>query len=318
MTAQAEMKAIRIHQFGGSEVLRYESAPIPQAADDEILIKVAATAYNPVDLAMRSGYLQKIFSHEFPYIPNIEVSGTVEASGAAVSGFKPGDNVYAFLDMSKDGAAAEYVTTKAEFASLAPKTISLADAAALPVGALTAWQGLFEHGRLAAGQRVLIAGAAGGVGAYAVQLAKLQGAYVIGTASARSSVKLRDLGIDEIIDYQQEEVTGRVNEKLDLILNLSPESTETISTWLPLLKEGGILVSTANPADAELAKRYGIHVVQMGARQDGGQLSQIASLVESGKLEPWITERLALQDLVLVHEQSAAGKIHGKVLITVE
>jgi NADPH:quinone reductase-like Zn-dependent oxidoreductase len=158
--------------------------------------------------------------------------------------------------MYKDGAAAEYVVTKASYAAQAPANLELSDAAAIPVGALTAWQGLFDHGKLQKGGRVLIAGAAGGVGSYAVQLAEHPGAYVIGTSSAGSVPMLQELGIDELIDYTRETVTGKLDEKVDLILNLSPEGPEEINKWLHLLTEGGSLVSTVNPADEELASAH--------------------------------------------------------------
>ena len=317
MTSGKYMKAIRIHQFGGSEELRYEEAPIPSPAADEILIKVAATAFNPVDATIRMGYLQAVFPHDLPYIPNLEVSGTIEGVGEEVKAFHTGDKVYAFLDMSKDGAAAEYVVTQASYAALAPANLELSDAAAIPVGALTAWQGLFDHGKLQKGGRVLIAGAAGGVGSYAVQLAKHHGAYVIGTSSAGSVPMLQELGIDELIDYTSETVTGKLDEKVDLILNLSPESPEEINKWLHLLTEGGSLVSTVNPADGELAAQLGVKALRIGVRQDGAQLAQIAALVEAGKLKTWITERLPLAELASAHAKSRAGKVRGKVLIRV-
>ncbi|QUL52307.1 NADP-dependent oxidoreductase [Paenibacillus tritici] len=316
-TQNTSMKAIRIHQFGGIGELRYEEAPIPAPAADEILIKVAASGFNPVDVKIRMGYLQAFFPHHFPYIPGIEVSGIVERTGEAVTEFQAGDKVYAALDMSQDGGAAEYVVTKAQYAALAPASLELADAAALPVGVLTAWQGLFEHGSLPAGGRVLIAGAAGGVGSYAVQLAKLHGAYVIGTSSAASIPMLQELGIDEIIDYTRESVTDKLNTKVDLILNLSPENTEELNKWLPLLKEGGALVSAVNPADEQLAAQLGVRTHQIYGHADREQMTRMAALVDEGKLKLQITARLPLAELASAHAMSEAGKIRGKVLITV-
>lgn len=317
MDEATHMKAIRIHQFGGLEELRYEDAPIPSPEADEILIKVAGTAFNAADVKIRKGYLQAFFPHEFPYIPNIEVSGTVEAAGAEVTDFQPGDRVYAALDMSRDGAAAEYVVTKTQYAALAPVSLELSDAAALPIGVLTAWQGLFDHGNLPQGGRVLIAGAAGGVGSYAVQFAKQHGAYVIGTSSAASMPMLQELGIDEIIDYTKESVTDKLKDKVDLILNLSPESTEVLNTWLPLLKEGGALISAVNPADEALAAQLGVKVHQLFAREDRTLLTRVAELVDAGKLKLWITDRLPLTELAASHAMSEAGKLRGKVLITI-
>ncbi|MFD1775569.1 NADP-dependent oxidoreductase [Paenibacillus rhizophilus] len=318
MTIKGDMKAVRIHEYGGTEVIRYEVTPIPEIDQDEVLIKVAATAFNPVDAAIRMGALKNIFPHRMPYIPNVEASGVIESIGGAVTNFKPGDPVFVFLDMTKDGAAAEYVVTKTENAALAPKSIDLQDAGAIPVGALTAWQGLFDHGKLQEGQRVLITAAAGGVGSYAVQLAKWKGAHVIGTASEASFPLLQGLGIDQIIDYKHEAVEEKVSDKLDLILNLAPEGPAELNKWLPLLKEGGIFVSTTSPADAELANRSGVQTIRMYVGRNAGQLSQIAALVDEGRIKPVITERVKLDDLALIHNKSQAGKIRGKVLINLD
>ncbi|MEC0234009.1 NADP-dependent oxidoreductase [Paenibacillus kribbensis] len=235
-------------------------------------------------------------------------------TGAAVSSLKPGDRVFVFLDMTKDGAAAEYVVTKAFYVALAPRSIHLQDAAAISVGALTAWQGLFQHGGLQEGQRVLITAAAGGVGSYAVQLAKWKGAYVIGTASAASFPILQEFGIDKLIDYKQETIEEKMREKVDLILNLSPESPAEVSKLLYLLKEGGILVSPASPADEELARQLNVKMLRMSVQQNAGQLAQIAQLVDEGRLKTAISERVRLNELALVHDKS--GKTRGKVLIT--
>lgn len=309
------MKAVRYHQYGGPDVLQYEEVPVPDVSSDEVLIKVAATAFNPSDAAIRMGYLKDFLPLELPFIPGVDVSGVIEQTGESVKGLKVGDKVFALLDLTKNGAAAEYVVCKAIDVAHAPKNIHLQDAAAIPGGALTAWQGLFDHGNLQSGQRVLITAAAGGVGSFAVQLAKWKGAYVIGTASEKSSPSLKELGIDEIIDYKNESIEDRVAEKVDVIFNLSPLASEDVTNLLHLLKKGGTLVSSSNPADENLATELGVHAVRMAVQRNAEQLSQVANLVDAGHIKPFITERVPLSNLATVHEK--VGQTRGKVLIYV-
>ncbi|MGU3472539.1 NADP-dependent oxidoreductase [Paenibacillus sp. D51F] len=310
------MKAVRYHQYGAADVLQYEEAPIPEASTDEVLIKVAATAFNPSDAMVRMGALKDFLPLELPFIPNVDVSGIVERVGDSVTGLNVGDKVFAFLDMTRNGAAAEYVVSKAADVAIAPATIALQDAAAVPGGAMTAWQGLFDHGNLQSGQRVLITAAAGGVGSFAVQMAKWKGAYVIGTASESSFSALQQLGIDEIIDYKTEAVEEKVTEKVDLIFNLAPIPSEEVTKLLRLLKEGGKLVTALNPADEEAAKELGVHAERMAVQRNSEQLSQIAQLVDAGAVSPFITERHPLSNLASVHEKM--GQMRGKVLLLVD
>jgi NADPH:quinone reductase-like Zn-dependent oxidoreductase len=239
----------------------------------------------------------------------------IEKAGAAVNELKAGDKVFAFLDMSKNGGAAEYVAAKAVDISLAPKSIALQDAAAIPSGSTTAWQGLFELGNLQAGQRVLITASAGGVGSMATQLAKWKGAHVIGTASERSFAKLKEFGVDQIINYKTEKIADVVKEKVDLIFNLSPLSAEDVTNLLRLLKKGGTLVSASNPADDGVAKELGVNAVRMAVKRNAKQLSKIADLVDQKFVKPNISERVPLSQLPSVHER--VGQTHGKVLIIV-
>src|SRR5215213_2019337 len=210
-----KMKAVRFHAFGDADVLRYEDVEQPEPGAGELRIRVAATSFNPVDDGIRGGYLQGPFPVTLPHIPGIEVAGTVDALGDDVSGVQIGDDVIGFLPMVADGASAEYVVAPAEMVAPAPKSISLADAAAMPMVALTAWQALFDDAGLTAGQRVLINGAGGAVGGYAVQLAKNAGAHVIATASPSSSERVRSAGADEVIDHTTTEVI--VAEPVDVL-----------------------------------------------------------------------------------------------------
>ena len=213
------MKAMRFHEFGGPDVLRYEEIEEPTPDAGEVRIRVAATSFNGVDAGIRGGYLQGPFPVVLPHTPGIDVAGTVDAVGEGVANVKVGDRVVGFLPMTADGASAEYVLAPAGILAPAPTSIPLSDAAALPMVGLTAWQALFDDAGLAAGQRVLINGAGGGVGGYAVQLAKWAEAQVIATASPRSSERVKSAGADEIIDYATADLT--VAEPIDVLLNLA-------------------------------------------------------------------------------------------------
>ena len=244
------MKAVRFHEYGDPDVLRYEDADEPVPGPDEVRIRVAGTAFNPVDAGIRGGYLQEPFPVVLPHVPGIDVAGTVDAVGANVTVRRVGDRVIAFLPMVADGAAAEYVLAPAQILADAPASIPLADAAALPSVGLTAWQSLFEHADLRAGQRLLVNGAGGAVGGYAVQLAKRAGAHVIATASPRSTERVRRAGADEIIDRTTTTVVEAVSQPVDVLLNLAPIEPAELSALAGLVRAGGVMLSTVPTADA--------------------------------------------------------------------
>ena len=214
------MKAIRFHEYGDINVLRYEETPQPTPGPEEALVAVAATAFNPVDTWFRAGIIDQIFPVSFPHTLGLDLAGTVVDHGPGVDDPAIGAEVIGFLPMTGPGAAAEYVNAPAELLVPAPATIPLIDAAAIPVPALTAWQALFEHGNLVAGQRVLVNGAGGGVGGFVVQLAKRAGAKVIATASPRSVNAVRAAGADHIIDYTAANVADALDVPVDLAINL--------------------------------------------------------------------------------------------------
>ncbi|MBM4765040.1 NADP-dependent oxidoreductase [Bacillus sp. B15-48] len=307
------MKASVIHQYGGPEVIQYKEVQVPSINDGDVLIKVAATSFNPVDALIRSGLFQTGLKLKFPYILGLDVAGVVEKVGNSVNNFRVGDSVYAYLDRSRNGGAAEYVACEASEVAHAPKSIPLQDAAALPLVASTAWQGLFEHGNLQKGQRVLITAAAGGVGSVAVQLAKWKGAYVIGTASERSFDILRKLGIDELINYKSEAPERVLKESVDLIFNLSPAQSSEVNKLLMLLKPGGMLVSAAKAADNQEAERLGVRTIRMASKRNAQHLSEIAKLVDEGFVKPFITERIPVSKTAEAHKKQ--GQNNGKILL---
>src|SRR6476646_6151408 len=212
------MKAIRIHEYGGPEVLKYEDARRPQPQAGEVLIRVHAAGVNPVDSAIRTGHVQEIFPVSFPWIPGWDLSGVVEELGADVTKFNKGDEVFAIPDATRNGTYAEYIVARESEVALKPKSLHHIRAAGVPVAAITAWNALFDSAQLRRGQRVLIHGGAGGVGHFAVQLAKRKGAHVIATASARNHELVYELGADEAIDYQTQKFED-VARNIDIVID---------------------------------------------------------------------------------------------------
>ncbi|MFE2429341.1 NADP-dependent oxidoreductase [Streptomyces sp. NPDC059373] len=308
------MKAVRFHAYGDPGVLCYEDAARPDPAAGDVLIEVAATSFNPVDAGIRAGYLQQVFPVALPHIPGIDVAGTIVRLGEGVTGWAPGDRVIGFLPMTAAGAAAEFVAAPAAVLAAAPTTIPLTTAAALPAAALTAWQALFEHVELRAGQRVLVNGAGGGVGGFAVQLAKEAGAFVIATASPRSADAVRAEGADQIIDYTATTPADALTEPVDAVLNLVAASEAEMTALTGLVRQGGVIVTTATPAAGDPDR--GVRAVGMQLRTDAGQLATLAKKVDAGEIRVEVSATYPLSQTALVHEQSAAGRIRGKVVLT--
>jgi NADPH:quinone reductase-like Zn-dependent oxidoreductase len=308
------MKAVRFHEFGGPEVLRYEDVDRPHPAAGQVLVRVAATSFNQVDAAIRSGFLQQVFPVALPHIPGIDVAGTVAEIGEGVAGWSVGDAVVGFLPTTEDGASAEFVLAPGEVLTGAPTSIPLVDAAALPSTSLSAWQALFEQADLKAGQRVLVNGAGGGVGGYALQLAKQAGATVIATASPRSRDAVEAFGADRIVDYTATAVTEAISEPVDVVLNLVMAPESNLAGLTDLVSDGGVLVSTTSPAPDDPGRD--VRTVRLFVRSDAGQLATIVELVDSGELRVDVSKRFPLSDIARVHELGAAGKFRGKVILT--
>jgi NADPH:quinone reductase-like Zn-dependent oxidoreductase len=306
------MKAVRFHEFGGPEVLRYEDADQPVAGDGQVLIRVAGSAFSSADTGIRGGTLP--FPVSLPHVPGYDVSGAIAAVGDGVTNLQVGDAVVGFIPMGADGSAAEYVVAPADVIVKAPSSIDLADAAAMPSIALTAWQGLFDLGGLKDGQRVLISGAGGGVGDYAIQLAKRAGAYVIATASPRSRNAVTAAGADEVIDHTSTTILESVTDQVDLLLNLAPISPDDFAALVPLVRDGGIVVATTawmtTPGDDE----RGVRTAGVFVEAKTDELNQLVALVDSGELIVNVAQRVSLSELPAIHAKAAAGELHGKVV----
>jgi NADPH:quinone reductase-like Zn-dependent oxidoreductase len=308
------MKAVRYHSYGDSSVLVYEDADRPVAGAGQVVVKVAGTAFNPLDVAIRAGFVQQVFPVTFPHIPNYDVAGVITEIGEGVSGWSAGDAVVAFLPMTAPGAAAEYVGVAAGTLAAAPRSADLADAAALPSVGLTARQSLFEHAGLKEGQSVLVNGAGGAVGGYAVQLAIQGGAIVTATASARSRDRLRSYGADRIIDYTATSLPEAVaGQQFDVVLNLVRTSPEETAQLAALAADGGAFVSTTFP-DLDDAGR-GVRVVSVSVRSDGAQLAELVARVDAGDLKIDVARQRPLTDLAAVHDEAVPWRLAGKTVM---
>jgi NADPH:quinone reductase-like Zn-dependent oxidoreductase len=307
------MKAMRYHAYGDSGVLAYEEADRPVAGAGQVVVEVAGAAFNPVDVAIRAGFMQQVFPVAFPHVPNFDVSGVIAEVGEGVSGWSTGDPVIAFLPMTAPGAAAEYVAVPAGLLAAAPRSVELADAAALPSASLTASQALFEHADVKPGTSVLINGAGGAVGGYAVQLAKQAGASVVATASTSSAERVRAYRADRVIDYTEAPLPRALaGQRFDVVLNLVRTSPEETAALADLTADGGTFVITTGPAPDP---GRGVRAVQMTARSDAAQLGELAARVDAGELTIYVAQRRPLADLAAVHDQAATGQLPGKTIL---
>lgn len=308
------MKAVRIHEYGGPEVLKYEDAPKPAPAADEVLIRVHAAGVNPVDWKVRAGYAKERLKYKMPFIPGWDVSGVIEAGGASAKRLNVGDEVYSRPDISRDGSYAEYIVVRESEVALKPKSIDHVTAAAIPLAALTAWQALFDAAKLGAGQTVLIHGAAGGVGSFGVQFAKMKGARVIATASKKNHDFLRSLGADEVIDYNTikfEDVVHGVDAVFDTITG------ETADRSWQVIRKGGVYVSILAPPSQEKAAAHGVRAEHVFVQPKIDQLDEIGKLVEAGKVKVIIEKVLPLAEARAAQELNATGHTRGKIVLRV-
>ena len=308
------MKAARTHGRGGPEQIFFEDAPMPEVRLGDVLVQVRATGITPAELTWDETYQNADGTPRIPGIPGHEVSGMVERMAADVTDFRIGDEVYGLADFPRDGAAAEFAAVRAINLALKPRGILHAQAAALPLSALTAWQALFEQAQLAAGQSVLIHGGAGGVGSLAVQLASWRGARVVATASARDTAFVYSLGADVVIDYHATHFEDTLRD-IDVVLDAIGGETRRLS-WR-VLRKGGVLVTLVSPIPAGEAEQNGMRGIFFIVSGNRGQLDQISALVAGGRLKPVIAEVLPLAHAREAFELGAASRAPGKIVLEV-
>jgi NADPH:quinone reductase-like Zn-dependent oxidoreductase len=278
-----------------------------------MLVRVHAAAVNPIDWRIRSSG-RRLSGQPGPYVPGFDLSGVVVSTGPQVSRFRPGDEIFAMLDLRRGGAYAEYAIVGESEAASKPASVSFLQAAAVPLVALTAWQALFDTADLQPGQTVLIHGGAGGVGSMAVQLAKWKKATVIATASAGNHEFLRSIGADRVIDYRTERFEQLVSD-VDVVLDTVGGDTQTRS--FQVLRRGGVLVSIVGPPSQQLAEQSGVRVASILVRPDSRQLAQIAELIDAGQIKPVVTYVFPLSQAAAAHQQSETRHTRGKIVLEI-
>jgi NADPH:quinone reductase-like Zn-dependent oxidoreductase len=307
------MKAVQIHGYGAPEVMKYEEVPLPQIADDEVLIKIYASGVNPIDCKIRKG-IKGVDAYKLPLILGWDMCGDVSDLGKKVTEFNLGDRVFGRPDTTRNGTYAEYTAVKASEIATAPKSLDRISTAGIPLAGLTAWQGIFDHGRLQKKQRILIQGAAGGVGSFAVQFAKWKGAYVVGTASRKNHQFLIDLGANEMLDYHE---NGYEKKYADFDLVFDTIGGQTQMKSIVMLKKGGILVSTVGIEDQAELKKNELTGVRFMAQSTPSDLKEIAKLVDEGHLKIIVEQIFNLPDAILAHKKIEEGHVRGKIILLV-
>ncbi|WP_185234404.1 NADP-dependent oxidoreductase [Teredinibacter franksiae] len=307
------MKAVQINSFGDRNVLMLNDIAIPTPADNEILIKVKSASVNPVDWKIREGYLQPMLNHLLPLTLGWDVSGEVAAIGKNVDNLKVGDAVYSRPDITKNGSYAEYQTVAADEAAIKPNSLTWQEAAGVPLAALTAWQSLYEFAKLEAGERALIHAGSGAVGQFAIQLAKLRGAYVYTTTSSRNTELVKSLGADQTIDYNKEDFSELKD--IDVVFDTIGGDTQA-NSW-KTLKKGGRLVSVTENPDHAIATKHGVSASFCFVQPNREQLEKLAELADAGKLKVNIDSEFTLDQVAEAHDRSETGRAQGKIIINV-
>lgn len=308
------MRAVQAHARGGPEQLRLDNVPKPEPRAGEALIRVHAAGITPTELGWPETWVDRQGHDRTPMIPSHEVSGVVEELGHGVTHVVAGEEVYGLVPFDNDGAAADYVAVRAR--DLAPKPVTLdhSRTAALPLSALTAWQALTEQTHVQPGHHVLVHGGAGGVGAFAVQLAKVLGARVSATASAGDIEYVRSLGADAVIDYKAapfEEIVSDVDVVLD------PIGGRTTEASLGVLNDGGSLISLAGPLEVTLPEGRNLSARFFIVEPERSQLIELARLVDDGKLRVKVAEVFPLEDFAAAYEFARTARRRGKVVVQV-
>src|SRR5881397_2893814 len=306
------MKAVVAHQYGAPEVLKFEEVPRPEPNEDEALVRVIASSVNPADPLTLSGKYAREFGTHLPLIPGYEIAGIVEKAGSNVTKLKVGDAVYGYPTFG--GGWADYVTVKEWEVAAKPKSLNFVAAAAVPMGALTAWQSLVDVAKLQPGQTILIHGGSGGVGSFAVQIAKARGARVIATASTANQDLLKQLGADVAVDYTKTKFEDVVKD-VDAVLD--PVGKETLARSYGAVKKGGIVISlVARPDPVEIEKRQ-IRGATVWVQPKAKDLAEITKLIDDGKIKPIVSQVLPLTDAAKADAQAATHHTRGKIVLKI-
>jgi NADPH:quinone reductase-like Zn-dependent oxidoreductase len=313
-SAPPMMKAVVVNDYGGPEVLRYQDAPRPEPKEDEILVRVMAAAVNPVDSYVRQGMFAKRGLDNRPAIIGYDISGVVEKTGPKIAKFKKGDAVYCYLSVMRGGGYAEFAIAKDSETGVKPRKIDFVEAAAVPLAATTAWQALIDTAKVDPRQIVLIHGGSGGVGTFAIQIAKARGAKVIATASTAHQDLLKQLGVDQAIDYTTTKFEDVVKD-VDVVLNCV--RADALARSYGVVKKGGIIVSITDEPDQTECAKHGIRGSRLGAHPDAKVLEELTKLVEAGKMKPIVSQTFPLADASKAHQQIETHHTLGKIVFKV-
>ena len=306
------MKAVVAHEYGAPEILKFEEVPPPKPQDDEALVRVIASGVNPADPLTLSGKYAREWGTNLPLIPGYEIAGIIEKTGVKFTSLKPGDAVYGYPTFG--GGWAEYVVVKEREVAPKPKSLSFAEAAAVPMGALTAWQALVDVAQLHAGQTILIHGGSGGVGSFAIQIAKVRGARVIATASTANQDLLRQLGADVAIDYTKQKFE-EIAKDVDCVLD--PVGKDTLARSYAVLKKGGIILALVGQPDPEELKKHEIRAAGIWVKPNPKDLSEIAQLIDAGKIKPIVSQIRPLSEAIAAEQQAETHHTRGKVVLRI-
>jgi NADPH:quinone reductase-like Zn-dependent oxidoreductase len=307
-----KMRAVVAHEYGAPDVLKIEQVQRPEPNDDEALVRVIASSVNPADPLTLSGKYAKEFGTHLPLISGYDIAGVVEKTGANVTQLKVGDAVYGYPTFG--GGWADYVNVKEWEVAAKPNSLNFVEAAAVPMGALTAWQSLVDVAKLQPGQTILIHGGSGGVGSFAVQIAKARGARVIATASTANQDLLKQLGADVAVDYTKTKFED-VAKDVDAVLD--PVGKDTLARSYGVVKKGGIVMSLVTRPDPVELEKHGIRGTGISSHADAKDLKEIAQLIDSGRIKPIVTEVLPLSDAVRAQQQAATHHTRGKVVLRI-
>src|SRR6184192_1042098 len=306
------MKAMVGHQYGGPEVLKYEDVPLPKPKENEILVRVIASGVNPADPLILNGKYAKEFGTHLPLVLGYDMAGVVVSTGAKVTKLRVGDPVYAYLLWG--GGWAEYCISNEGESAIKPKSLSFIEASAVPLAALTAWQALIDAAKLSRGQTVLIHGGSGGVGSFAIQIAKTRGAKVIATASTPNQEFLKQLGADVAVDYTKQKFEDMAKD-VDVVLD--SVGKDTLARSYGVVKKGGFIATLVARLDQAELDKHGIRGASIAVKPNGAQLAEIAKLIDQKKIKPIVSEVLPLTDAVKAQEQAATHHTRGKIVLKV-
>src|SRR5437868_4796067 len=305
------MQAVVAHEYGGPEKLKLEAVPVPEPKENEILVRVIASGVNPADPLILNGKLAKEFGTHLPLILGYDMAGVVVKTGARVTKLKVGDPVYAYLLWG--GGWAEYCISNETESAIKPKSLSFAEASAVPLAALTAWQA-FNLGKLQSGQTVLIHGGSGGVGSFAIQIAKARDARVIATASTANQDLLKQLGADIAIDYTKQKFE-EIAHDVDFVLD--PVGRDTLARSYGVVKKGGWVVTIISRCDEAELQKHEIHGASLSSHPNSIELAEITKLIDAGKIKPIVTQVLPLTEAAKADAQAETHHTRGKIVLKI-